>query len=154
MTSPPKPTTIGWRERVALPDWGIKGIRAKIDTGARTSAIHCAHIEELPDGRVLFEVVIRERPTRRTKWVEADLARESVVKPSTGETQTRLVCRTRMVLGPAEHEIDIGLVCREGMLCRMLLGRLGVPPGFVVDPHSKYLLRPKRDRGPNPKGPS
>ena len=142
MPQPPQPTTIGWRERVALPDWGIKRIRAKIDTGARTSAIHCAEIQELPDGKVRFEVVIREHPKRRTKWVEADLARESTVKPSTGESQTRLVCRTRMVIGPAEHEIEIGLVCRQGMLCRMLLGRTAIPPGFLIDASRKYLLNP------------
>ena len=137
-----EPTTIiGWREHIVLPDWGIKRIRAKIDTGARTSAIHCARIEKLSAGRVRFEVVIRERPKRQTIWVEADVVRESVVKPSTGEPQTRLVCKTRMRLGSAEHDIEIALVCREGMLCRMLLGRRGVPPGFTVDPRAKYLLK-------------
>lgn len=141
---------IGWRERVALPEWGIRGVRAKIDTGARTSAIHCVQIEPLPGGRVRFEVVTRERPARKTRWVEAEVVRESVVKPSSGETQTRVVCRTRMLLGPAEQEIEVGLVCRAGMLCRMLLGRMGVPPGFVVDPRSKYLLRPAPPRAPGP----
>lgn len=144
MRQRPASTTIGWREYVVLPDWGIKRIRAKIDTGARTSAIHCSHIEELSEGRVRFEVVTRERPTRHTVWVEADVVRESVVKPSTGESQTRLVCKTRMLLGSAQEEIEIALVCREGMLCRMLLGRRGIPPGFAVDPHAKYLLSSSR----------
>lgn len=149
------PVIVGWREVVGLPEWGIRRIRAKIDTGARTSAIHCATIEELPDGRVRFEVVVREYPTRRTRWVEAEPVRRAVVKPSSGEQQVRLVCRTRMVLGPAEQEIEIGLVCREGMLCRMLLGRRAVPPGFVVDPGAKYLLRREVGRVSDPgSGPS
>ena len=132
---------IGAEEFVGLSDWNIKHLRTKTDTGARTSAIHCAHIEKLSAGRVRFEVVTRERPRRQTVWVEADVVRESVVKPSTGEPQTRLVCKTRMRLGASEHEIEIALVCREGMLCRMLLGRRGVPPGFTVDPRAKYLLK-------------
>lgn len=137
------PLQIGWREVVALPDWGIRKIRAKIDTGARTSAIHCSTIEHLPDGKVRFEVVIRERPERRTRWVEAEPIRTSVVKPSTGERQERVVCRTRLVIGGVERDIEIGLVCREGMLCRMLLGRTAVSDGFLINAGRKYLLREK-----------
>ncbi|NNF44794.1 MAG: ATP-dependent zinc protease, partial [Phycisphaerales bacterium] len=116
-------TMIGWRERVDLPDWGVRRIRAKIDTGARTSAIDVAQIETLADDRVRFEVVVRDRPRRVTKWIEADTARQSVVKPSSGERQQRVVCRTTMGIAGIEHEIELSLVCRQGMLCRMLIGR-------------------------------
>mgnify|MGYP002625432361 FL=1 len=78
-------TRIGWRERVDLPDWGLRRVRAKIDTGARTSAIDVAQIEELEDGRIRFEVVSRTRPKRVTRWVEAYPVRRSVVRPSSGE---------------------------------------------------------------------
>lgn len=134
------PITIGWREFIALPDWGIRMVRAKIDTGARTSAIHTGEIETLDDGRVRFEVIVREKPERKTVWVTAEPVRESVVKPSSGEKQQRIVCRTRMRLGPVEREIELSLVCRAGMLCRMLLGRHALDGAFLVDASRKYLV--------------
>ena len=131
---------VGWRERVDLPEWGLRRVRAKIDTGARTSAIDVAQIEQLPEGRIRFEVVSRLTPARRTRWVEATPVRTSVVKPSHGETHERFVCLTRIRIGEIEHEIEIGLVCRAGMLCRMLLGRKALEGIALVDPSSKYLL--------------
>jgi hypothetical protein len=139
---------VGWLERVALPDWGVRSLRAKIDTGARTSAIHVASLEEIDEGHVRFEVVVRERPTRRTVWVEAETHREAVVKPSSGERQQRLVVWTTMHLGPLQREIEVTLVCRKGMRCRMLIGRTALE-GIVVDPNSRYLVSEvKRRRSP------
>jgi len=143
----------GWRERVTLPGWGLKGVRAKLDTGARTSAIDVAQYEELPGGRVRFEVVGRHKPERRTRWVEAPIARRSVVKPSHGERQERLVCLTPVRFGPIEAEIEIGLVCRRNMLCRMLLGRRALAGLVVVDPLHKYLLTNRRRTTVGPEGP-
>lgn len=134
------PFIIGWRERVALPEWRIRGVRAKIDTGARTSAIHVATFEHLPNGRVRFEVVLREHPEQRTKWVEADIIRESVVKPSNGQTQVRPVVRTTLVIGPLRLLTEVGLVCRKGMLCRMLVGRRAIEGLALVDPAARNLL--------------
>jgi hypothetical protein len=149
---------VGWRELVDLPEWGITGVRAKIDTGARTSAIHVGEIEELPGDRVRFEVVARERPERVTRWVEAGLARTSVVKPSSGERQERPVVRTTIRIGATEHEAELSLVCRRGMLCRMLVGRTALEGAFVVDPGRTHVAdgrkrRKKRRRasgGPTP----
>jgi len=130
---------VGWREFIDLPEWGIRSVRAKIDTGARTSAIHVAHLEDLGDGRVRFEVVARERPERRTHWVEAEVVRESVVKPSSGERQARPVVRTRIRIGDREHDAELSLVCREGMLCRMLVGRTALEGTFIVDPGRTHV---------------
>ncbi len=140
MTQNPSRHTLGWRERVDLPEWGLRGVRAKIDTGARTSAIDVAQFEHLDNGRIRFEVVSRIGPTRKTKWVEADQIRTSIVRPSHGEPQERPVCSTRIQVGPIEHEIEISLVCRKGMLCRMLLGRAAIAGIAVVDPAEMYLL--------------
>ena len=137
---------IGWRERVDLPEWGVRRIRAKIDTGARTSAIDVAQIEFLNDDRVRFEVVARTRPERVTKWIEADTVRESVVRPSSGERQRRVVCSTTMSIAGIEHEIELSLVCRRKMLCRMLIGRTALAGVFAVDPSRTYLLTPSRKR--------
>ena len=133
---------VGWRERVDLPAWGLRGVRAKIDTGARTSAIDVAQIEHLDGGRVRFEVVYRQKPERRTRWVEADAVRTSVVKPSSGQRQERVVCRTLMRLGTVEREIEISLVCRRKMLCRMLVGRTALEGAFVVDVSGRDLAPP------------
>ncbi len=132
-------TTVGWREYVGFPDWGIRRVRAKIDTGARTSALHVGEIIELGDDRIRFEVVARERPTHQGKWVEAELVRESNVKPSNGELQTRPVVRTRIRIGDVERTVEISLVCRKGMQCRMLVGRTALAGVFAVDPSRKNL---------------
>jgi hypothetical protein len=146
--------TVGWRERVDLPEWRIRGVRAKVDTGARTSAIHVATFENLPNGRIRFEVVLRERPERHTRWIEADLVRESVVKPSNGEVQVRPVVRTTMAIGPLEFEAEVGLVCRQGMLCRMLVGRRALAGLAMVDPARRYLLSPPSSTNANRKATS
>lgn len=130
---------IGRREWVSLPEWDIARLRAKIDTGARTSAIHVSSIEYLEGGRVRFEVVRREKPHRRSVTVEADHVREARVRPSTGQAQRRPVVRTLVKIGEWEREIELSLVCREGMLCRMLLGRRALH-GLLVDPGVKDVL--------------
>jgi len=138
------PTPVGWREYIALPDWGIDRVRVKVDTGARTSAIHVAEFDELDDGTARFKVVVSERPKLRTVMVEAPLVREAVVKPSSGKRQRRPVVKTTMRLGGVEKEIEITLVCRKGMLCRMLLGRTALKHDFVVDVSRAYLASEKR----------
>jgi len=154
MTGPKKdPIVFGWREFISLPDWDIPRLKAKIDTGARTSAIHVGEIEHLDDGRVRFDVVLREKPHLRTRSVTAEPVRQSKVKPSHGITQERVVCHTRLKIGSMEHEIEISLVSRKGMLCRMLVGRLGLPPGSLVDPRRIYLhdkRRGRREKDPAP----
>jgi hypothetical protein len=141
---------VGWREYVALPDWGIKRLKAKIDTGARTSAIHVGALEELPDGRVRFEVVVREKPSRRTTLVEARPVRRTTVKPSHGRKQERFVFRTRLVVGPVDREIELSLVSRKGMLCRMLVGRRALPAGVLVHPHRIYVHGRRAAKGNTP----
>jgi len=137
----------GWREYVALPDWRVGGVLTKVDTGARTSALHVKQIIDLPNDRVRFDVVLSRTNPDRTVTVEADLARIAVVKPSSGKKQTRRIVRTKMKLGPIEKEIDISLVCRQAMLCRMLLGRLAIEPELIVDPAKCYMFgKPKRIR--------
>ena len=133
------PVVVGWREFAALPEWGIPRIKAKIDTGARTSALHVGKLEELPGGRVRFEVVVRETPKLHTTLVEAQAIKRTIVKPSSGEKQERLVMRTRLVIGPIERDVDLSLVSRDGMLCRMLVGRTAFGDDVLISPHRKYL---------------
>ncbi|MCA9309671.1 MAG: ATP-dependent zinc protease [Phycisphaerales bacterium] len=141
----PAPMIIGWRERVSFPDWGIRGVRAKIDTGARTSALHVGVIEPEVDGRIRFEVVVREQPRPVHAWVEAPVVREGVVKPHAGVREVRPVVLARVRIGPFEREIEVNLVCRRGMTCRMLVGRTALE-GLLIDPTRIRLLTPPRPR--------
>lgn len=133
------PILIGWREKIDLPEWGLKRVRAKTDTGARTSAIDVADIEELGNGDIRFRVVYRHNPERITRWIHADVIRKSAVKPSHGEAQQRYVCETLIRIGKVQRRIEISLVSRKGMLCRMLLGRTALD-GLLVDASRKYVL--------------
>jgi len=145
--------TVGWREPVALPAWGVRRIKAKLDTGARTSAVHVAHIDQLDNGRIRFQVVTREEPHRRSVWVESEVARWSTVKPSSGEAQSRPVVKTIMKLAGIEREIEVSLVCREGMLCRMLVGRTALAGLFKVDPGRARVDESTAPAQPRRKGP-
>ncbi len=145
-----EPVVIGWREFLALPEWGIPRIKAKADTGARTSALHVADLEELPGGRARFRVVVRESPRLKTVPVEAEVVRVAQVKPTPTKVERRLVVATTMRLAGVERRIEIALVCRRGMLCRMLLGRRALDGAFLVDPATKYRLTGKAARRPDP----
>lgn len=129
---------IGWRERVAFPRWGITGIEAKIDTGARTSAIHVENIRKVREGRVRFEVVLSRRKPEKRVLVEADVVRLSRVRSSTGHRQTRYVVAATMKIGGHRRKIELSLVCRQHMICRMLLGRTALGD-FLIDPQRKHL---------------
>lgn len=155
MTRPPSTAAdgrliIGWREYVTFPDWGVSMVRAKADTGARTSAVDVSDIEEMDDGRVRFGLVV-SRPAEGTpeiRTIEANVIRRTRIKSSFGAAHDRLVVSTRMTLGPVTKDIELGLVCRRRMYCRMLLGRVALEPEFLVDAAHCYLFgrRPRRAR--------
>ena len=115
------PHRIGWNEFVDVPEWGIERLRAKIDTGARSSALHVDNIEELPRGRVRFDVVLhRERRDRRIH-VRTRIRRRGRVRSSNGHFEERIFVTARVVIGPVDKVIELSLVDRTRMLHRMLL---------------------------------
>lgn len=125
---------VGWREYVSLPDWGIKDLRAKIDTGARTSAIHVESLDELGGDRIRFDVVLSRVVRHKRVTVEADTVRRSHVRSSNGELKERYFVRTTMRIGAVEKEIEVSLVNRDNMNVRMLVGRSALDEDFIVDP--------------------
>ena len=144
-TGGPEAQVVGWREWVSLPEWGVVRLRAKIDTGARTSALHVDNLEILDDGLVSFDVVLdRSEQPRTVRVVAAELVRESNVRPTSGVRQTRHVVETTLRLGPVTKKIEVSLVDRGPMLCRMLVGRTALAGDFVVSPDQAYLHRPRR----------
>ncbi len=130
---PKKKTVVGWKEFVALPDWGIKRLRAKIDTGARTSAIHVEDIVPLPDGRLSFRVVENRLKPEKSHTVEAEIVRRTVIRSSTGTEQLRYIVSTKIILGGVEKTVELSLVSRRKMLHRMLIGRTTLADDFLVD---------------------
>lgn len=146
MTTPAAgpPVLIGWKEYVALPDLGLPVLKAKIDTGARTSSLHVAELRtlaELPGGQADLEIVLapdRRRPDRRSTARVRQLARVEVTD-SGGHAEVRPVIETRLVLGPVEKRIRLTLTDRSGMLFRMILGRKALEDDFVVDVARKYV---------------
>lgn len=134
-------TLIGIAERIELPDWGVARLRVKIDTGARTSALHVDGIEEVDGQRVRFWVVLDRKRGKRLQ-VEAPIARVARVRSSSGRAEKRIFVTTRMRLGGVEKEIEISLASREPMIFRMLLGRTALGSDFLVDPAHRYLTTP------------
>ena len=126
-----QPVTIGWREKVELPEWGIT-LKAKADTGARSSAIDCAELEELPGERVRFSIRL-SRKKDSLKVVEAPIAARKRVRSSSGDGQERLFVETTMILMGRQKSIRVSLVCRKRMIHRMLLGREALAGDFLVD---------------------
>ncbi len=135
--------TIGWREWLVLPDLGIKRIKAKVDTGARSSALHAFDLEEITiDGGpgVRFKVHPIQRDSDTSVTAEAQLIDQRWVRSSTGRATLRPVIRTLAVLGDELWPIEVTLVRRDLMGFRMLLGRQAIRGRFVVDPGRSFLL--------------
>lgn len=144
MKSIEEPVLIGWTEYVDLPDWNVKRLRAKVDTGARSSALHVEDVVELPRGRIRFDVVLHREKRDRRVHVTARVQRRSRVRSSNGETETRYFVRTRMKLGPVEQDVDLSLVDRGKMIHRMLLGRSALSGPFLIDPSRRMVQSPKK----------
>lgn len=144
---------IGLREYVSFPEWDVPDIVAKVDTGARTSALHVENIKKLPGGRVRFEVVLSRKDPDRRVPVEEEIVRVTRVRPSTGHATERFVVATKVALGNIEKVVEFSLVSRKHMLCRMLLGRIALEGDFLVDVGLRYALgKPQKVRKPRKAG--
>jgi hypothetical protein len=141
---------IGWREWVGLPELRIDHVKAKVDTGARSSTIHAFEVE--PFRRrgarwVRFVLHPIQRDATETVRVEAPLVEERWVRNSGGGTELRPVIRTRVRFNGVSWPIELTLTRRDVMGFRMLLGREAVRGRFVVDPGRSYVAgRPERRR--------
>ena len=140
MREHPEPRIIGMAEYVDFPDWGVRRLPARVDTGARTSALHVENVKELPGSRVRFDVRLRrDDPTARVT-VETKVSRRAPVRSSTGHTEPRLFVKAHVRLGGREQLIEVGLVDRRHMIYRMLLGRTALERRFLVDVTKRYAL--------------
>ncbi|WFB37415.1 RimK/LysX family protein [Kiritimatiellota bacterium B12222] len=128
---PEERVAIGWREWIDLPDWGLH-LKAKMDTGAKSSSLDVEQLEFLPNNRVRFGIH-QLRKSDCIKMVEADLHSTTKVRSSNGQSQTRIVVKTRIQLAGIEKEILVNLTNRRKMLHRILLGREALRDHFWID---------------------
>lgn len=141
----PRGNVVGWREWLAFPDLGISRLKAKVDTGAKTSSLHAFDIEYFEQGdrlMVRFKVHPRQRNTRRVVEANAPVLEHRNIRNSGGGVQNRPVIRTYVAMGNQRWPIELTLANRDVMGFRMLLGREAVRHRFIVDPGGSYLMSP------------
>lgn len=139
---------IGWREYVSLPELGIPRLKTKVDTGARTSALHacCVKIIEKTPNKKQVCFIIHPQPRRfpeKTIKCVADLIDIREITDSGGHKERRCVIQTSVVLGTQCWPIEITLTSRDNMRFRMLLGRTALKQRFIVNPTYSYLYSKK-----------
>lgn len=139
--------TFGWREWVRLPDIGIKQIKAKVDTGARTSALHAFELRTYSENgrdRVEFRIHPLQKDLDTVVTCNADVLDKRIVTDSGGHKEERIVIETTLAIGNLAWPIEVTLTSRDDMLFRMLLGRTAIKNRAQVDPARSYLVGKKK----------
>lgn len=144
-----QPEIIGWREWVGLPDLGIAAIKAKVDTGARTSALHAYYVTPFSRAGqpwVRFGLHPLQQDSLTCIECEAPVKDVRQVTDSGGHSEQRVVIDTRLLINGLELNIEVTLTDRENMRFRMLLGRSALKQGFLVDSGKSFLLGGSKDQ--------
>ncbi len=139
--------TLGWREWVSLPELELKQIKAKVDTGARTSALHAFKIETYVQDGVefaMFHLHPNQRDQDTIQVCVAPIIDRRTVRDSGGHSEDRLVIETPVTVGSHTWPIEITLTSRDDMLFRMLIGRNAIKNRALVDSSRSYLVGKKR----------
>lgn len=140
--------TVGWREWASLPDLGIEAIKVKIDTGARTSALHAFEVKTFVRDEqewVRFRIHPLQDDNAYEKVCECPVVDRRVVSDSGGHKEERLVIRTTLLFGDLKSVIEMTLTDRDTMKFRMLLGRTAMK-GLQINPSASFLLGGNRRR--------
>jgi len=137
-----KHNIIGWREWIALPELGISKIKAKVDTGARTSALHAFALNPFKEGnkdKIRFDMHPFQHNVTEIVTCVAEITDKRWVCDSGGHREERYVISTPIVLGDKTWLIEITLTERDTMLFRMLLGRSAIRKRFIVNPARSFI---------------
>ena len=132
---------LGWREWVTLPELNIQHIKAKIDTGARSSALHAFAIQpyrKLGQRWVMFAIHPEQNNTELVIECHAAVKDRRIVSDSGGHKQRRYVIETPLIIGSAIINAEMTLTNRDSMLFRMLIGRTTLNERFMIDPSESY----------------
>ncbi len=133
--------SIGWREWVSFPELKIKTIKAKIDTGARTSALHVSNIKIFKrTNKVTFTIHPVQRKRNPVINTTAELIGERSVKSSNGDTTIRPVIKIKLKIGKRVFSIELTLVNRDLMGFRLLLGRSAMKKRYLVNSGQSFLI--------------
>jgi hypothetical protein len=147
---PTDPWLIGWKEYVDFVDWRLRRVKAKIDTGARTSALDVTSYELHHDGAGVLTatlvLVLDPRQPERVRHVETPVLKMVVVRHSNGMCEQRPLVETTVRLGPVTKRVRLTITNRASMRFRMILGRKALEGDFVIDVSKKYLMK-KSDYG-------
>lgn len=138
---------MGWREWVKLPELGLENIKAKVDTGARTSCLHAFKIRPFIENnqqRVEFQIHPIQRNTDCVQTCTADVIDQRVVTDSGGHKEDRWVIETDLVIGEHHWPIEVTLSSRDNMMFRMLIGRTALKNRALVDSARSYLIGKKK----------
>lgn len=143
-----KKCIVGWREAISIPALGVEEVIAKVDTGARTSAIHAFFVEPFtgPDGRdwVRFGLHPLRKKQEPELIVEAPVKDRRNVSDSGGHIEERYVIETELEVGDVKVTAEVTLTDRENMAYRMLLGRTALRGHFIVDSDLSYACSTPR----------
>src|SRR5210317_1399799 len=126
MVKPDEKLVLGWREWVGLPELGLDSIKAKVDTGARTSALHAFELDTFTENgvdRVNFKIHPVQRDMDKVVSCVADIIDERFVTDSGGHREQRFIISTLLKIGRWSWPIEMTLTSRDNMMFRMLLGR-------------------------------
>lgn len=137
---------IGWREWVALPDLGVDKIKAKIDSGARTSSLHAHKLKVLKkndEDWVQFYVYPQQDSSKEKVWCEAKIIEYRKIKSSNGLAEYRPVIQTTLKIMGQSWLIELSLTNRDEMGFRMLLGRTSLSRKFLIDVSKSFLTTKK-----------
>lgn len=140
-----RPVVIGWKERIAFPDWGIRNVKAKIDTGARTSALDVRSYElRTVTGKGLIaelRLALNRRRPEKVKIIEVPVLEMIVVSNSSGMREQRPLIETTVQLGSITKRVRLTVTNRAGMRFAVILGRKALENDFFIDVSRKYLLK-------------
>jgi hypothetical protein len=140
---------LGWREWVSLPELGLRYVKAKVDTGARTSALHAFEVDSFSeDGKkfVRFNIHPNQRDNDTVVTCVAAVIDERDVRDSGGHREKRWVIETPMTLGKNTWTVELTLTSRDDMMFRMLLGRTAIKNRALVDVSRSYLTGKRKKK--------
>ena len=135
---------IGKYDRLDLPELKLENIKAKIDSGAKTSSLHCSYIKQLDEDTVIFEVLDESHKKFRKKRYSMPIQRVAKVRSSNGIIEERFVILLKTLIFSKEFEVEYTLRNRKKMNFPILLGREFLKQNFLIDVNKKYLSYSKK----------